>query len=418
MTEPTCVRADTTSSISSSSKDKEFKYFEFALSLLMKFCHNYDACRSEFGRVGGLGDSVGRILAEADSDADYERLVDLVCMACKASSNRVRMRDTAGQLVALVKLQQRLRSRRPASSSPNIDSSLHNRLMAALCCFVHCQDSMQSMFANGFVDSLLAYVDETVRAAMDEADETAKRDTSDDVDKKLDLMLSAVEGRKLSLRKLVDNGDVPVKPGPGSKKKRKSESMASLAAKARRMESPSPLQIDVPPLRHSSTSPSLDQLASTSPATMASSPVSPTSSCLLYSPPTLSMSSPPLPHLPRSTLSSSNFSPPFYVPQTSVCSPPTSYLGDEFASLSPPTFTLTATNRIQFSPSIVESSGDDDDDDDDQEICSISKRVLGLHTYDRFRSTESNRKKDQSTGGTLNGNFFSPVSFHGIFGSL
>lgn len=205
----------------SSREKQEFKYFEFALSLLTKFCHNYDACRSEFGRVGGLSTCMSRIHednSDEESTTYNETMIEILCMSCKTASNRIRLRDS-GHLSTLVKLQQKLRTTKPntlpipvpastSTSSPNpIDSTIYNKLLAALCCFVHDHDSMQILYAQGLIDSLLFYLDESVsKNEVDKAEQESKAGTSSAnmiIEKKLENATTQIESKKVSLRKLI-----------------------------------------------------------------------------------------------------------------------------------------------------------------------------------------------------------------------
>lgn len=214
---------------------KEFKFLEFSFNLLVKFCHNYDACRSEFGRVGGLSECINRIellnpcilVSPLDSNVanEFSQLVEIVCMSCKTASNRLRLRES-GSILNLLKLQQKLRSSKtdlnktfPSNNNnANIDFTLYNKLLAALCCFAHDQDSMQVLFGNGFIDSLLFYLDESIQ--QDDAKEKKETNAVQEMvvdclkpfEKKFEAIFNS-DKKKVSLRKLVytslnENSDI------------------------------------------------------------------------------------------------------------------------------------------------------------------------------------------------------------------
>lgn len=253
-----------------------------------------------------------------------------------------------------------------------------NRLLTALCCFVHDHDSMQVMYGQGLIDSLLYYLNESATASDqdDNGDRGGGGGGGDDDDsekksqfeKRLETAQTNAESKRVSLKKLLFTcaDDVSECTRDKSKKwsnKRKSESINSLHAKTRRldrMDSMASSLVDVltspSPLRHSSTSPSLVVLEtageegllcrrdSMSPTTESYMSLSPTgSSCLLFSPSFSASSSPPPPYLhspPMRTNSTtvnyfSNLSPSGSVSMSAglSLSPPT-YLGDEFGSAS------------------------------------------------------------------------------------
>ena len=151
----------------SSSSKAPFDYSEFSFNLLLKLCHDYHVCRAEFGRVGGLTKYLNRIdLINSQtlcqkSSSEHDKLIEMLCFSCKESVNRLRLKEQ-NFLSTLVKHQQSLKSKLVAETSTIqlqsllcSDSSIHNKLLVALCCFAHDQDSMNILMSNGLIDSLL-----------------------------------------------------------------------------------------------------------------------------------------------------------------------------------------------------------------------------------------------------------------------
>lgn len=156
-----------------------FNYSEFSFNLLLKFCHEYHVCRAEFGRVGGLNKYLTKIEAinsqittKKDSANNlsketlrtYGKLIEMICFNCKESVNRLRLKEQ-GHLSKLVKHQQDLKAEKLKAILKQYnekslqelcsDSSIHNKLLVAMCCFAHDQDSMNILLSNGLVDALL-----------------------------------------------------------------------------------------------------------------------------------------------------------------------------------------------------------------------------------------------------------------------
>lgn len=140
-------------------------------------------------------------------------MIEMICLSCKTSSNRIRWRDS-GNLAALLKLQQKLKSNAVKSSkkqAANIDSTLYNRLLAALCCFIHDHDSMTILYAQGFLDALLFYVNESVAAAIatmtvDSSGEQSNENKANlisSIDKKLESLMNSGENKRISLKKIL-----------------------------------------------------------------------------------------------------------------------------------------------------------------------------------------------------------------------
>ena len=111
-----------TTSSSSSSSAQNFDFSEYSFNLLYKLCRDHSSCRAEFGRHGGLSKYITKIesynlfdtnMSENDliliSDLkEYEKLIEMICLCCKESVNRMRLREQSF-LVHLLKLQQKLR---------------------------------------------------------------------------------------------------------------------------------------------------------------------------------------------------------------------------------------------------------------------------------------------------------------------
>jgi hypothetical protein len=209
MTKPTATSASTSSA--SSSSPTSFNYIEYSLNLLYRLCYDYHACRAEFGRQGGLATYIENIetqtnafLAQqppataADNNKsnhrqinEYNKQVEIICLSCKESVNRMKLREQ-GLLVNLVRLQQRIKSNKlelnlgfklvnSSSNSCNslnylnsndqIDHTWYNKLLVALCCFAHDQDSLNILLANGLIEALVGYLNEAMAIAHHKNDE-------------------------------------------------------------------------------------------------------------------------------------------------------------------------------------------------------------------------------------------------------
>jgi len=152
-------------------------------------CYDYPNCRSEFGRVGGLVKILNKIEAYHAPDQtaknitqqEYEKLVEMICLSCKEVTNRSRLREQ-GFLINLVKHQQKLfklnLNYTSKSSRGSFESKLHNKLLVALCYFVYDQDSLNVLLSNGLMDSLLAYLNESLTDINDENENKRARSVS------------------------------------------------------------------------------------------------------------------------------------------------------------------------------------------------------------------------------------------------
>jgi hypothetical protein len=177
----------------SNNNDIKFNYKKYSFNFLYRLCYDYHACRAEFGRCGGLIKFINVIEKEMMPlspltsspthycEEDYERIIEVICLCCKESINRLRLREQ-GYLVYLVKLQQILKKKfdqndkTSESSTINNNNScknkmtfvnstdfhIHNKLLVALCCFSHDQDSMNILLNNNLVDSLIEYLNELI----------------------------------------------------------------------------------------------------------------------------------------------------------------------------------------------------------------------------------------------------------------
>jgi len=164
--------ATKSSSISKSSI--KFNYCEYSFNLLYKLCRDYHACRAEFGRNGGLT----KFLTRIDQFQTLNKLtnnemkqIELICFSCKESVNRFRLKEQ-NHLTALIKLQQRLKKAFVVASNNNnnkktdfcldsLDATLFNKLLVAICGFVHDQDSMNVLLNNGIIDSFISFLNDS-----------------------------------------------------------------------------------------------------------------------------------------------------------------------------------------------------------------------------------------------------------------
>lgn len=147
-----------------------FDYSEYSFNILYKLCRDYHACRAEFGRVGGLNKFITKIesfnAAESDKISDYEmKLIEIICFSCKESVNRFRLKEQ-NHLGYLVKLQQRLKQKLASLSAElSQDSALFNKLLVAICGFVHDPDSMNILLTSGLIDSFLSFLNDSYSAS-------------------------------------------------------------------------------------------------------------------------------------------------------------------------------------------------------------------------------------------------------------
>ncbi len=178
-----------TSSANIKKSSQTFNFTDFSFNLLYKLCYDYPNCRSEFGRVGGLVKILNKIEAYHAPDQtaknitqqEYEKLVEMICLSCKEVTNRSRLREQ-GFLINLVKHQQKLfklnLNYTSKSSRGSFESKLHNKLLVALCYFVYDQDSLNVLLSNGLMDSLLAYLNESLTDINDENENKRARSVS------------------------------------------------------------------------------------------------------------------------------------------------------------------------------------------------------------------------------------------------
>lgn len=150
-----------TKSTSQKIKQIDFNYSEYSFTILYKLCRDYHACRAEFGRVGGLTKFIQKIESlNSETVTDSEsKLIEVLCFSCKESVNRFRLKEQ-NHLVYLIKLQQRLKLKL-ISDENSLDSCLFNKLLVAICGFVHDPDSMNVLLSNGLVDSFLSFLNDS-----------------------------------------------------------------------------------------------------------------------------------------------------------------------------------------------------------------------------------------------------------------
>ena len=156
----------------------QFNYSQLAFNLLFKLCRDYHVCRAEFGRVGGLAKYLNRIedIQKEENinqnkklNHEHDHLIEMICFSCKESVNRLRLKEQS-QLSSLVKLQQKVKAEHSKNISESqqlstlcSDSTLHNKLLVAICCFAHDQDSMNILLGNGLVDCLITFLNDSIQ---------------------------------------------------------------------------------------------------------------------------------------------------------------------------------------------------------------------------------------------------------------
>lgn len=213
-----------TTSSSSSSSAQNFDFSEYSFNLLYKLCRDHSSCRAEFGRHGGLSKYITKIesynlfdtnMSENDliliSDLkEYEKLIEMICLCCKESVNRMRLREQSF-LVHLLKLQQKLRQNKneiykmsKTTNNVSTEFSWHNKLLVALCCFAHDVESMNVLLSNGLIESLLSYLQESI--------EEEEKEKGEEIQKKIDsksnindLFNKLTENNKFILNDLINS---------------------------------------------------------------------------------------------------------------------------------------------------------------------------------------------------------------------
>lgn len=235
-----------------SKPDQKFDYCEFSFNLLYKLCRDYHACRAEFGRIGGiskyfqkidtmtpnLSPSLNKNVVNFIYLKEYTTLIDIICLACKESVNRLRYKEQ-GMLVNLIKLQFTLRQnkdeinkfylndKQQTDQISFIDSTLYNKVLVALCCFAHDQDSMNILLNNSLVDSLLGYLNEGLEIKKkNETDQMELLESESDETKIFDLkkLLNLSDEMKTNSkkRKTLDSAE------PGQKTKRVNSELSAI----------------------------------------------------------------------------------------------------------------------------------------------------------------------------------------------
>ena len=156
----------------------QFNYSQLAFNLLFKLCRDYHVCRADFGRVGGLAKYLTRIedIQKEENinqnkklNHEYEHLIEMICFSCKESVNRLRLKEQS-HLSSLVKLQQKVKAEHSKNISESrqlstlcSDSTLHNKLLVAICCFAHDQDSMNILLGNVLVDCYMNFLNDSIK---------------------------------------------------------------------------------------------------------------------------------------------------------------------------------------------------------------------------------------------------------------
>ena len=100
---------------------------------------------------------------------EHDHLIEMICFSCKESVNRLRLKEQS-QLSSLVKLQQKVKAEHSKNISESqqlstlcSDSTLHNKLLVAICCFAHDQDSMNILLGNVLVDCYMNFLNDSIK---------------------------------------------------------------------------------------------------------------------------------------------------------------------------------------------------------------------------------------------------------------
>ncbi len=349
---------------------------------------------------------------------EYNKQVEIICLSCKESVNRLKLREQ-GLLVNLVRLQQRIKSNKleisvgfkyatgssSLSSSSNslnhlnsndqIDHTWYNKLLVALCCFAHDQESLNILLANGLIEALIGYLDESMTITRKNEPTLSKvipnttilNSNSTNYGKSTDEKVVFLKDLLFIHSKLTEEKKQTSKKTPTINKKRKlgldlnasSHNMDDFDASARCLKRSntssdslfrmSPTWPSSPPMAidtSQSGAYSLQHQMSFSPINESFASMSPTSFSMPSPPQRLTRSSPTFYFLSQSPSASSS----------SMCSSPTPYLmamaiqdnqSDDNDTNS--NNNMDHLNQIQFSPSIKndESSCDSDSELDNEE---------------------------------------------------
>ena len=311
-----------------------FVLADFAFHLLHKLCTDYATCRAELGRIGGLGVYIARAesalpqttttTTSDDINKSSNKSVEIICLCCKEAVNRMRLREQ-GLLVNLIRLQQRL-SRVSATTTPSPtnnhkekvcstadNSAWRNKLLVALCCFVHDADSMSILLANGLVDSLLAYVRESVADAVQRASSssssssTTSRGVSGD---ELLQLFDMAQGAAKSLRLeqiLSFSSSNAINNDETAKRKRK----ASLTAATTVATIESPTNATSSKKRRRNKTTALDNVVNAASDQITVTAAASPHSTLISPPPPPPLFPLPPPPLPTPSMATAAYSPPF-----------------------------------------------------------------------------------------------------------
>lgn len=380
---------------------------------MFKLCRDYHACRAEFGRVGGVAKYISKVDLMTPNIApsvnkkvmtcaylkEYTRLIDILCLSCKESANRLRLKEQ-GYLINMLKLQQKLKNNKnelnkyfktdAESSEDNsfIDATLYNKLLVALCCFAHDQDSMNILLNNGLIESLLGYLTEANK--IENLSNRILTENENDLNLE---SLFEIDAKSISLKKLLapnaeDSNNLSKISKSGSKKRKTTDSLET--SKPKRTNSDLCNQVlSSPPLVPSMFQPITETYNFDTQAT------SPTESYLSLSP-SVYISSPPQIQIPSRCSSAQIFqglSPNFYSslsPSTSMneIAPSPSYLNFPVNEEQE----LEYMDQIKFSPSINNESSAEDESMDEIDVAEETDK----------KGDESGQEQEQDLNENLN----------------
>ncbi len=159
-----------------------------------------------------------------EKQIEYETLVEMICLSCKESVNRLRLKEQQGHLLALVKYQQALKAdRKKVSEILCSDSCVHNKLLVALCCFAHDQESINILLGSGLVDSLLGFLSDSVLQEKNKRNTLINRSNQNNNKDYSILLRSQSFDERLSVISLSDILQVNSKETTFGKKRKASE---------------------------------------------------------------------------------------------------------------------------------------------------------------------------------------------------
>ncbi len=158
----------------------------------------------------------------------------MICLSCKESVNRLRLKEQQAHLLALVKYQQAIKEdRKKANEQLCSDSCSHNKLLVALCCFAHDQESMHVLLSNGLVESLLGFLNDSIMQEKEKRGAIVSNNRAESKDYSMLFRSQSVDERLhvVALSDILQVTGKEVTPALGKKRKISEPSVSGLIPK-------------------------------------------------------------------------------------------------------------------------------------------------------------------------------------------